>query len=189
MCYGPAVTCPVSGDVCVGGSCKPNAPPPLPACKYTNPFGPLIFYWQFTGTGSIHLAYQLPGVAFSAFGIASSLADSMINSDIVIAATLNDGTIQVKDYWSAQKAAPFLDTDIGGQNSLTDIWIASGGYGDPKVVYWTRQVNTGDSKDLPIVNGTMNFIYAWSDDGFPGTIGYHQSNRKVITVDLRVCNP
>jgi hypothetical protein len=185
MCYGPTLDC--SPDICLAGDCVPNAAPATPACHYFNAFGSFNLWWEFTGTNNdtINIAFSLFGNSYTAFGIGTD----MIGADIWMGWIGHDGQGYVQDYYSTQFGAPSLDTDIGGTNDLKNIFISSAGFGEPTKIWFSRKVNTGDSKDKPFVQGPMNFIYAFGEEGIPGQLQYHGANRNHITVDLSTCPP
>jgi hypothetical protein len=181
MCYGPPKNC--GSDVCMGGSCVPDVAPPLPACHYSNPFGSFNLWWEFVGGDSISIVFQMIGNSYTAFGIGSG----MTNADIVVSFTQSNGQRYVRDYYTPTPGSPRLDTDNGGTDDLTNTFIASDGWGQPSKTWFTRKLNTGDSKDNVIVNGTNNFIYAFGEEGIAGQLQYHGPNRNQISVDLSIC--
>jgi hypothetical protein len=185
MCYGPAIDC--SPDICLAGQCVPDVTPPTPACHYSNALGGFNFYWEFTGTNNdtINVLFSMFGNSYTAFGIGTD----MINADIWMGWIGHDGQGYVQDYYSTQFGSPSLDTEIGGTNDLENIFIHSDGFGAPLQIWFSRKLNTGDSKDKNFVQGPMNFIYAFGEEGIPGQLQYHGANRNHITVDLSTCPP
>jgi len=93
----------------------------------------------------------------------------MTNSDVIMCyySNLQSKAVCV-DGWSDSRNAPPSDISLGASSNLSDV---SGSVTDGRTkVTFTRKLDTGDSKDLPIEKGKeMNVIFSYRNNGNPDT--------------------
>ncbi len=129
-------------------------------------------YYEFAPEGNITFAIKFnAGDQFFALG----LGTQMMGADIWIF-QIENSELVAGDYLGVGHTTPTQDT----VNNLEIL-----GYeiaADYTIVKFTRALDTGDSSDVAISLGATNFIWATAS-GSP-TLGYHQSNRGTLQVDL-----
>ena len=118
-------------------------------------------YWKILGD-IIEIAVDVKGTGWLAFGPSSK--GNMVDSDVIIG-WVDDttGEITISDtYLTAQSGScPGVckDTAIGGVNDIIDFnGHQANGHTQLK---WLRKLNTGDAKDIAIINGDMNVVYGY----------------------------
>ncbi len=133
-------------------------------------------WWKLINSNaSISAAMECLNQGYLAFGITNQAGGGMTNSDMWIG-RVTGGTMTVSDYWSANQGTPTLDT----VQSLT---ATSGSrVGGNTTMFFTRLLNTGDSKDYVIKPGLTECIvamHATSD-----LLIYHDRNRATVFIDF-----
>ena len=132
-------------------------------------------YFEFDNT-DITMAIQCnkPGQYFS-IGFGSEM---MMGSDMWVF-QIQDNAITAGDYLGVGHRPPSLDTTAGGTNDLVLLgYEINSAYSLVKV---KRALDTGDSNDVPIHQGTMDLIYA---TGAKPTMTYHGPTRGALKAPL-----
>jgi hypothetical protein len=134
----------------------------------------LSLSWNASESGVIHFEFASNYSGWFALGFNNN---GMINADIITCQPQSSGSdFTCADYYSTSTATPVPDTDMGGQNDITDVQdITAENPWHKRIVRFTRKLVTGDARDKELsLTGAVPIIFAWSNSV---AFEYHGANR------------
>lgn len=131
----------------------------------------------------VNFTFTAPTIGWLGFGF--STAGGMIYSDVYVASLEGDEFL-IRDYYITAKAVGCdgvcEDSAQGGQDDILNQRIVR--EESSTIISFTRKIDTGDSKDVIITEGSMTLVWAYS--GFDNeALEYHSDGTRGM-VDLNL---